>query len=144
MRIEHAIHIDAPPSVVWAVTEDVERWPEWTPTMDDVKRVDAGPFDVGSSARIKQPGLPEAVWSVTDLVRGERFTWTTRVRGIRMRATHELSPHDSGTRSVLRLEMSGLVAALLAPFVHRSVRRALERENSGLKARCEADPPGRD
>ena len=54
-----------------------------------------------------------------------------------------MSPHDGGTRSVLHLEMSGPVAALLAPFVRRSVRRALERENSGLKARCEADAPGR-
>ena len=107
--------------------------------MESVTRVDAGPFDVGSSARIKQPGLPDAVWSVTQLVRGASFTWTTRVRGIRMRATHELSRAEGGTRCVVRVEMAGLVALLLAPFARGSVRRALERENAGLKARCESD-----
>lgn len=140
MKVEHAIHVAAPPDAVWAATVDVERWPEWMPTMDRVKRVDAGPFDVGSSARIKQPGLPETEWTVTDLVHGQRFSWTTRVLGIRMRATHELSPHEGGTRNVLRVEMAGPVAVLLAPFARRSVRRTLERENAAFKERCEAAP----
>jgi uncharacterized membrane protein len=134
---EHSIHIAAPVETVWAVTEDVARWPEWTPTMRSVRRVDDGPFQVGSAARIKQPGMPEAVWTVTELVRGERFTWGGRALRIRMRATHELAPDGSGTRNVLRVEMSGFVAALLSPLLRPAVRRALRQENEGLKARCE-------
>lgn len=137
MTLEDSIDIAAPADVVWAVTEDVERWPEWTPTMRSVRRVDTGPLAVGSSARIKQPGMPETVWTVTELVRGERFAWGGRALGIRMRATHELERDGSGTRNVLRIEMAGFVAALLAPFLRPAARRALRQENEGLKARCE-------
>lgn len=138
MMLESVIQIGAPPHVVWAVTQDLERWPQWTPTMQSVKRVDQGPFDVGSTALIKQPGLPEAKWVVTALAPGERFTWETRVRGIRMIATHEITATEHGTRSVLRVEMAGLVARLLWPLLRSFTRRALEQENAGLKQRCEA------
>lgn len=138
MKIEHVIYIDAPSEIVWAVTEDIERWPEWTPTIDTLKRLDQGNFEVGSTALLKQPGLPEATWCVTALVQGERFTWESQIRGIRMIATHEMVAIGTGTQNTLYIEMSGLVAFLLGPFIRSSVRRALERENAGLKERCEA------
>ena len=69
MKLGHVIHIDAPPEVVWAVTEDIERWPEWTPTVESAKRLDQGRLDIGSTALLKQPGLPEATWVVTAFLR---------------------------------------------------------------------------
>lgn len=137
MQLQNTVEIIAAPEVVWKVTEDVERWPEWSPTVTAISCLDQGPFDVGSRARIKQSGLPAAVWTVSALARGKGFTWGTRVRGIRMVATHEIHPAGDGSRSVLRIEMSGFVARLLAPLLRRSAARALMRENHGLKARCE-------
>ena len=137
MRVEHVIHIAAPPDVVWAVTQDVERWPEWSPTVTSVKRVDEGPFRLGSTARIKQPLQPEAEWVVTEFVGGQRFAWETRRRGLYMKGTHELSPDDAGTKSLLRVEAKGAAAALLWPLLRIAMRRALSDENHGLKARCE-------
>lgn len=159
MKLEHQIKIDAPPEVVWRVSIDIERMPELTPTMESVERLDDGPLGVGSKALIKQPGMPKAEWQVTAMTEGESFTWETRVRGIGMIATHELVPigasgsasgsasgiasecasAEVGTLNTLRVEMSGVVAALLWPFVRRSVRKALEQENAGIKAACEAD-----
>ncbi len=138
MKLTDTIHIHAAPEVVWAVTEDIERWPEWTPSVNTVKRIDHGVLDVGSTAMIKQPGLPEAKWVVTTLTRGEQFTWESRVRGLYMIATHELRATETGTHNMLHVEMSGLVARLLWPLIRLSVRRSLEQENAGLKARCEA------
>lgn len=138
MKLENEKTIAAAPAVVWGVTVDIEHWPEWTPTVESVVRLDEGPFDVGSTARIKQPGLPEAVWRVTALEVGAGFTWETRVRGMRMVAAHELTPAGEGTKNTLRLEITGVVAVLLWPLIRRSVRRALEQENTGLKAACEA------
>ncbi len=137
MKLENVTHIKAPPDVVWSVTEDVERWPEWSPTMETIERLDAGPFDVGSTARIKQPGLPPAEWRVTELVRGERFSWETRVRGMRMIGTHEVLPIEDGTRSLLRIEITGFPVVLFWPLIFFSVKKSLERENAGLKTRCE-------
>lgn len=138
MHLEHVIYIDAPPAVVWAVTEEVERWPEWAPTMEAVTRLDEGAFDVGSEALIKQPGLPETIWWVTALTRGVSFTWKSRVRGIAMAATHELEADGNGTKNTLRLETSGLMAHLLAPLLRSPLQQALAQENEGLKRYCEA------
>ncbi len=138
MKLENQKLIDAPPSLVWRVTENIERWPHWTPTVETVKRLDDGPFTVGSTALLKQPGLPEAEWCVTALRKGEGFTWETRVRGIRMVATHALEPVGAGTKSILRIEMTGLAAIVLGPLIRASARRSLEQENAGLKAESEA------
>ena len=137
MQVEDGIQIDMPKTIVWSVTEDVQRWPEWTPFVQTVKLLDDGLFDVGSTALIKQPGLPEAKWRVTALSPGESFTWETRVFGIRMVATHELKTSGTGTSNVLRIEMFGIVAALLWLFIRSSARKSLVKENASLKVECE-------
>ena len=81
MRFERSIDIDAAPGHVFDVYVDVERWPEWTPTVTSVERLDAGPLKVGSRARIRQPRLPVVVWEVTELVQGRWFTWVARGPG---------------------------------------------------------------
>lgn len=138
MKIENVMNIDTPPEVVWAVTVDVERWPEWTPTVESIRRIDQGTFASRSSAWIKQPGLPETRWLVTALTPGESFRWETRIRGIHFVATHELTAIPTGTRSVLRVEVFGFLARLLWPLIRSSIRRSLNKENAGLKKRCEA------
>ncbi len=138
MKIESTTHIDAPAQVVWAVSEDVERWPDWNPNVTSLVRLDQGPFVVGSAALTKQPGLPQARWVVTSLVRGQSFAWETRVRGIRLIGSHLITPADAGVQSTLRIEMAGLVACVLWPWVRVSARRLLEKENAGLKRRCES------
>ncbi len=138
MKLEHAISINAPPNVVWDVAVDVERWPEWTPSVTSVKRIDQGPFEMGSVALIKQPGLPAAEWTVTALTRGEQFTWESRRPGLRMIGSHGITATDGGAQSRLRIDMFGVVARLLWPLIRFSVQRALEQENTGLKKRCEA------
>src|SRR4029079_16485330 len=104
MNVENLIHIDAQAESVWAVTVDVERWPEWTPTVKSIERIDRGPFRQDSCAMIKQPGLPEAAWVVTAFEEGKSFSWETRVRGIRMIGTHVVTAIPNGTQSVLRVQ----------------------------------------
>jgi hypothetical protein len=138
MMLENVIYIEAPQGVVWSATIDIERWPQWTPTVKSVKRLEDVPFDCGRAAWIKQPGLPDAKWVVTALSSGEGFTWESQIRRIHMIATHELLTQGTGTLCVLRVEMSGVVARLLWPLIYFTARRSLERENAGLKAACEA------
>ena len=137
MIIEDTIYIEAPPNVVWSITEDVERWPEWTPTITSVIRLDDGPFGLGSAARVKQPGQPESEWTVTEFVPGERFVWETRRPGLHMRASHEMKAERAGTANLLRVEATGVMAVLLWPVLRLAVPWALLQENRGLKARCE-------
>jgi hypothetical protein len=138
MKLENRKQIAAPKSIVWSVTVDVTRWPQWSPFVQTVERLDDGPFEVGSVALIKQTGLPKARWQVTAITPGEQFTWETRVRGIDMVATHELSSSGTNTSSVLRIEMRGFMALLMWPLLRVLVPKALESENTGLKAECES------
>ena len=140
MTAEHTTRIAAPPAEVWQVTLDVDRWPGWAPTVTAARRLDAGPFRVGSQARIKQPGQPEATWTVTELVEGRRFTWETARWGLRMYATHEIAPDGDGTLNTLRVETDGALATLLGALLRPLIRRALTDENRGLKAHCEGPP----
>ena len=138
MKLESHTQIAAPKSIVWNATVDVERWPQWSRFVQTVKRLDDGPFDVGSVALIKQAGLPEARWQVTAMTSGESFTWETRVRGVHMIASHDLSSSGSATNSVLRIEIRGPMALLMWPLLRVFVLKSLEGENAGLKAECES------
>ena len=138
MILENVKIIHAPLDAAWAITQDVENWPDWTPTVTKVTRLDDGPFHVGSAAKIYQPGLPPAEWRVTEFRSGEGFTWETYVRGINISATHELKSVASGTKSTLRLRIGGFLVLLLWPLIRKSAAKNLELENTGLKNRCEA------
>lgn len=138
MTVDKAIRTDAPPKVVWSVAEDVESWPEWLPTMESVNRMYDGPFELCSTVLIKQRTLPEAEWSVTEFVRGERFSWETLLRGMRMVASHEKTPAGIGTMNRLKLEASGLPLVILWPLLRVATGWALSKENRELKSRCEA------
>jgi uncharacterized protein YndB with AHSA1/START domain len=129
------IDIAAPPERVWAVMADVERWPEWTPSVTRIQRLDPGPLAVGSRARIRQPGLPPAIWHVSELVEGRSFTWVTRSPGVRVMARHGVEPIAGGTRATLSLRFSGLLGAVVARMTRRLNERYLALEAQGLSER---------
>lgn len=137
MIVEHSISIHAPRSVVWEVTTDVERWPDWTPTVTSIKRLDEGPLKTGSTVRIKQPGQPEAEWTVTRLVPGEHFGWESLRLGLKLSASHTIKWDGSNSTSILQVKAAGIFSKLLFPLLKISIGRALEQENEGLKKKCE-------
>ncbi len=137
MTASHAIDIQAAFDAVWAVTEAVEAWPTWTPTVESITLLGDEPLHVGSQARIKQPVQPEALWTVTTLATGRIFAWETQRLGLWMRATHEIEAHEGGTINQLRVEMGGFLAYVLAPLLYPAMHWALAQENAGLKRFCE-------
>ena len=130
-----AVDIAAPAERVWAVMSDVERWPEWTPTVTQIERLDKGALVVGSRARIRQPKLPPAIWQVTDLREGREFTWVTRSPGVRVTARHAVESAPRGTRASLSVEFSGPLAPLVAWWTRGLNERYLALEAKGLDAR---------
>jgi len=137
MRVSHTIQIRAPLDRVWAVTLDVERWPDWTPTVTSVERLDGGPVQVGSRVRMKQPLQPPSEWVVTRCDAGKAFAWETRRPGLRMIGTHEMRTAPTGTTNILHVDAHGPLAVLLWPLLLLAMRRALRDENVGLARYCE-------
>src|SRR5512146_2339144 len=102
------IDIDAAPDRVWPVMRDAERWPEWTPTVTKVRRLDSGPVAVGNRFFIHQPKLPPARWVLTELDHARRsFTWVTRGPGMHLHARHVVENLGGRSRARLSLEFSG-------------------------------------
>jgi uncharacterized protein YndB with AHSA1/START domain len=95
VEYETSVRIDAPPEKVWRVLTDVERWPEWTPSMTRVERLQTGPLQVGSTARIKQPKFPPTVWRVTELEPGRSFSWAAGGPGVATVGGHRMRPAAS-------------------------------------------------
>lgn len=131
-----SIDIAAGPDRVWQVMSDVEHWPEWTPSVRSIKRLDKGPLATGSRALIRQPRLPPALWKVTS-VNNHSFTWVSGMPGMRVVARHSVEAMGTGSRATLSIEYGGLLGPLLARLTRGVNDRYLKLEAEGLKKRSE-------
>ena len=139
--LQRTVTVAARPERVWEIVADVERWPERIPTVEAVQRLDDGPLAVGSRTRLRQPRLPEEVWTVTDLVDGSSFTWESRSSGVTVTATHLVAPHPVGSLLTLSLTVSGAMA-WLGWFMTRSLTtRYVETEAASIQRAAEATMP---
>lgn len=139
--LQHTVVIAALPERVWDVVVDVERWPEWIPTVDSVERLDEGPLALGSRTRLKQPRLSPAVWVVTELTKGSSYTWESKAPGVTVVAAHDVEPHPDGTRLTLALTVSGPLSWLGWLMTKSLTRRYVETEAASIKAACETSSP---
>ena len=134
----HQIEIFAPPARIWSTWMDVERWSDWTPTVNTAKRLDPGPLSLDSRTKIIQPKLMPAVWRVTQLdeVAGT-FSWATGRPGIRVTATHLVRPTSDGSCVTISLAYTGFLGSFMARQLKSLTLDYLTREAHGLKAHCE-------
>jgi uncharacterized membrane protein len=133
-----AVDINAPPDRVWAVMRDVESWPEWTPTVKKIRRLDKGSLAVGSRVIIWQPKLLPAKWKVTELDDSRKsFTWETCGPGMRLKARHWVEAAGNTTRATLSIQFLGLLGPLFAWVTRKLNDRYLALEARGLRQRSE-------
>jgi hypothetical protein len=129
--------IAAPPAVVWDLLVKVEDWPSWTPTMERIVSLSGLPLAVGRAYRVKQPGLQEAVYTVTDLEDRRRFTWEVRLPGLRLIADHVVEEAAGRSRVGLIFTASGPLAPLFHRLLGRKTASYVETEGRSLKRAAE-------
>ena len=140
MNYELSADVTASPSEVWAKTIDVERWPDFIESHQEIRRLDQGPIQVGREAWVKQPGLPRAKWRVTVCEPEREFTWASRSGLITTEGVHLIEPRASGGGCTLRLAVrtSGPLAFVADALFGRRARRSLATELEGFRAALSA------
>src|SRR4051812_17727116 len=136
MDFSISVDIGAPPDRVWAVMSDIEQWPQWTPSVTSIQRLDPGPLAPGSRARVRQPRLLPVVWTVT-AVEDHAFTWETGGIGVSVTACHSVEATAQGSRATLSLHFGGMLGALVGRLTRSLNNRYLNLEATGLKRRSE-------
>lgn len=138
MRFQLSAHISAPTSIVWLVLSDVGRWPSLTDSIERVRVDSTCRFGLESSARVKQPGIPELTWTVTRWDPGNGFDWQARSPGVTTVGTHLIERDGSGSRLTLGIEQTGWLAPPIALLSGKRTRQYVQLELEGLTRAAEA------
>jgi uncharacterized membrane protein len=133
MRFESSVTVKAPAERVWDVFSDVARWPEWTPTVESVERLDEGRIHVGSRTKIRQPKLPVAIWEVTELVEGEYFEWVARGPGVKTTGGHRVTATPDGAIATSTIVQEGPLGWLFGRLLAKLTRQYIALEGESLK-----------
>ncbi len=138
MLTDCSIDIDAPATTVWTVFADVERWADWTVSVQRITPLDGPDLLVGSRFEIKQPRMPNLVWEVTAIDHGASWTWTQRSPGGTTLASHQVVAVGSDRTKVhQRIDQRGPVGVTVGVAMRRMTRRYLDLEAHGLKQTSE-------
>ncbi|MFV2171891.1 SRPBCC family protein [Actinomadura sp. LOL_016] len=138
MRFEITVDVAAPPDRVWTVMTDVERLPALTPSMERVELL-GGPLRLDARARVRQPRLATAVWTVTEFTDGESFTWVSRAPGVTTTAGHLVRPAPHGGATLqMTLVQKGPLAPAIGLLYGRRARAYVTMETNAVKKAAES------
>jgi uncharacterized membrane protein len=137
--ITKTITINAPASRIWPIMAGVEQWHTWTMSISRVKRLDSGPFGVGSRVMVFQPRLPPALWKVTEFVPDHHFIWVSANPGLTVTAVHRIEPVRTGCTVTLSVSYEGALAPVAVKLMGKITEKYVGWEAEGLKKASEGD-----
>ena len=137
MQLRHSEIINAPADQIWSTLSEITSWPEWTPTVKKVYRLDETTVGVGSRFKLYQPKLLPAEWRITIWEPGIGFEWVSKVPGVVTTAGHRLKNTDSGMELQLIIEFAGPLGGFMGRIAGKLTKEYLSLEAAGLKRRCE-------
>jgi uncharacterized protein YndB with AHSA1/START domain len=113
--------VAAEPEVVWEVLTDTRRWPEWGPSVSDV-RSERRVIRAGTTGEVQVAGGP---WLPFEVRTCERYRWTWRVA--RIPATgHRAEPTDGGTRVAFEVPLAAAGYAVVCERALGRIQRLVE------------------
>jgi uncharacterized membrane protein len=137
-RIETTIDIAASPERVWSVMSEVLLMPSWSDSMTSVEVDPPGPLAVGSRARIVQPKLSPATWTVTELTPVRSYSWVSKAMGADVTASHTITPTSDGASVTLAVQYDGYMSSVVAGLTRKITTKYLRMEAEGLKQASES------
>lgn len=101
--------------------------------MTSAERLDDGAFGPGARFRVRQPRLPQAVWTVDQVEPGRAFSWTSASPGVHSWGDHRVEPAGEHSLAVLVFEQTGPLSGLASLIASRLVRRYVRTEAQSIK-----------
>jgi hypothetical protein len=136
-RITKDLIIHSTPEQIFKTLSDVEHWNLWTKSINSISFVDSDHFAEGGKAKVIQPKLFPAIWTITEVIENKSFTWETTSIGLKMIAKHNLTVTDQGTLVELEMIYTGFLAKLFYTLTSKLTTEYLNMELNGLKEQCE-------
>jgi hypothetical protein len=133
------IQIDAPPSAVWTVLTDLDRYPEWNPLFRQASgQVSAGRRITLRSVHPANGRLMTVKPRITVADPDAELRWVASLPGI-ISGEHSftLTPAEGGTRLVQSETFHGLLATVSGKTLSRA-ENSFRGLNEALKRRAEA------
>jgi len=140
--IKTEIEILAPPEKVWSILTDIDKWQEWSPTIN----ASQGEASLGSTPTItmmsKEAGKDGPTYSpkIIQLVEPSYFHWRAHMMAGFIFTNDkiiELEKTENGTRLTHTETFKGLMAALMKGQMDKGVPPMLDSMNEALKQQAE-------
>jgi Polyketide cyclase / dehydrase and lipid transport len=135
--ISKRLTINSAAERVFSVLSDIESWNSWTKSITHISFVGNSKFEVGGRARVLQPNLPPAIWTITEIIENNSFTWQTKTFGVKTTAKHILIKANDETVAELKIIFEGILAPLVYKLKLKLTAQYLIMEINGLKSECE-------
>jgi hypothetical protein len=137
MKFVHTVLTTAPPEKIWCAWTDVERWPEWDTELDSASL--EGSFALGTKGRVKPKRGPAARFSISELIPGESYTFTTRLPLCELKIRRHLTrKHGGGTYFTHEVSFVGPLASVFGSLLGWRYREALPVVMENLRKTAES------
>lgn len=83
---------------------------------------------------IRQPRLPPAKWTVTNVEPGRSFTWVSVGSGVRVTGRHSVESVGDGGRATLSIEVQGMLGGILWRMTRDITERHVTFEAKGAQS----------
>ncbi len=85
--------IPADPDAAWRLLTDLDRWPEWGPSITGATLDDPAQFQIGATGSVRTAIGVSLPFELTEVVEGRRWSWS--VGGVAA-TTHDVRPDPLG------------------------------------------------
>lgn len=137
LQFDHTVETTAPSEKIWAAWTDVECWPQW-----DTELASAaldGSFALGAKGRVKPKRGPAAGFSISELMPGESYTFTTRLPLCELKVRRHLIRKESGGAFFTHeVSFVGPLSFVFANLLGQRYREALPVVMENLKKIAES------
>jgi len=136
MKFSSSVWIDAPPEKVFALVDDLERWPEWIPSIEAIEKLSEGPLREGSEIVVtaKSGVRVRLPMTITEFVPGKRGVLKGKVLGTRMVRYYDFEAAGGGTRLTAGGEVTGLLAFLVCVGGQRLSQEIVEAAKQKIQS----------